>query len=660
MPENVSTPPPAPAGTNPPDAERPPLDARFALPFGAEAAPVPEWIMWMPAGEHAITASRAGVPVSLRIRVDPSGAAAVEAARRNLSSESRQRPFFDFDHENKAASGWPLEFAWRDQPEPGIWARVEWSAAGREAIAGRTYRAFSPKFYDAPGDPAGIAGAPLNMGALTNDPAFRSIAPIWAKNPSPEKQQPSVTPMPEQTPPNNTPAPAPVAAANQPTPAPDREAEIAALKAELEKTRAALEAKRKSEAEAIVASHVRRGAIAPQDKDTQDRWAKLILADPENAKLLESLPVRDAVTAARGEAITATPRASITREAIEAAFTGYQDALQKDPLEAGHIYLKEFKPLLDKGERIPFERYRAKDGAIAAANVLGTLASSLIAQRTLDLIVARRPYLLGVTLDLSDEQARLNQTIITRIIGVPTVANFGSAATDTADTDVSVQLSNHKQVLYAFTAAEYLATARNLVEEHAEAQSVALGNSIVDALAALITTAFTSVTTGAANLKSYDDIATAAKALNSNGAPPFGRNMWVNSDFAEALGKDEILISTPGLANNASAYAQWRNVKGFDAIWEYPALPNNGINLIGFAFQRSALVLATRIADNPERLIGANYIGNLQVIRDPNTGLSLLSDRWIDPNTRALNTRLDVIYGVARGSTACGHRFVSA
>lgn len=633
-----------------------PLEARVPLTLGADGA-APDWIMWMPGGEHTITASRAGRPVTLRMRVTAEDAARAQASLANLLA-GRQRPYFDFDHENGPASAWPLEFAWRERPEPGIWARVEWSEAGRAAVAGKVYRAFSPKWFPTDADPAGVAAVPLNAGGLVNDPAFSAIAPLWGKHPQP---QPPVPPSPMT---NNTELAALQA----------RIAELEAAKADLEaklahdETRAALEAaqaeqeqlrseltrlkedleaRKRRDAEACVASAVARGAIAAKDETAQKKWRDLILADPANAELLAKLPGKPALTAGR----LTSPAVQVIKTDVADALRGYLAA--GTPRERGEIYHREFRPALEKGERIPFER-----APVEAANVLGTLAGNLIAQRTLDLIVSRRPMLLNVTADFSDQQAVKGQTIYTRTVGIPTVADFGSAASDTAVTDYTVALDQHKQAYFAFGAAEYLATNRNLVEEVAPALAASIGNALVDAVAALITTAFTSVTTGPASSKDFSALTTAAKALNAAGAPDFGRSMWVNADFAEALSNDEVIMEYLD-GNNRTAYGHWRNIKGFDDVWEYPALPTTG-NLIGFAFQRSALILATRVADNPERLVGAGYPGTLQVITDPISGFSVLTDRWIEQNTRKVNTRIDVLFGCARGVLACGHRFVSA
>jgi 23S rRNA (uracil1939-C5)-methyltransferase/tRNA (uracil-5-)-methyltransferase len=65
-------------------------------------------------------------------------------------AEGREdRPFFDFNHEDREASAWPTEFYWAgDDPQSGgVRARLEWSDAGKRAVDGRTFRRFSPTFH---------------------------------------------------------------------------------------------------------------------------------------------------------------------------------------------------------------------------------------------------------------------------------------------------------------------------------------------------------------------------------------------------------------------------------------------------------------------------------------------------------------------------------
>jgi len=357
--------------------------------------------------------------------------------------------------------------------------------------------------------------------------------------------------------------------------------------------------------------------------------------------------------------MTTTPtsqRAPI--QILRADFSDAMSAYRKaaSPRERGLVYVREFREPIEKGDDLAamgkvLERY-----PIAAAD---TFIEDMVAQRTLDLIVGRRPFLKGVTADFSDVPAKLGATITTRVMPIPDVENFNAGAVMPEATDYPVTLSNHKEVHYQWPASIYVSTPRALIDENSEAMAAAIGGYLVDSVWALVTDAFASETAGAAASNDFSALTTAAKALNTAGARDWGRSMWVNSDFAEALSNDELTVPFVD-AQNPTAYAHWRNIRGFSDVWEFPSAAANEINLIGFAFQKAALIVVTRVADNPLTNAHAHYPGSLRVITDPVSGFSVLADKWVTQSTRAINCRLDVMFGCARGVLTAGHKFVTS
>lgn len=163
--------------------------------------------MFMPAGVHELSVRQGGVHIDIAVDVKKAAAEALNEQLQAVNGRSAHRAFLDFDHKHGAASAWVKKFVWRDGPAPGVYVQVEWSKAGREAIEGKTYRAFSPAFHTnaqpklkkrggvpyfeiesgAPGSPENPAeimanpGARLWFGGLVNDPAFSDILPLTAK-----------------------------------------------------------------------------------------------------------------------------------------------------------------------------------------------------------------------------------------------------------------------------------------------------------------------------------------------------------------------------------------------------------------------------------------------------------------------------------------------
>jgi hypothetical protein len=160
-------------------------------------------IMYMPSGTHTITPSQNGRPVTVSVAIDASAAEKLETQRQALEAGGK-KPFFSVQHSTQIAAFWPAEFFWDTRLDAtgslveGVWARGEWTRAGREAVEGKDFRTFSPTFFvDAirndPNRPVQVVcndEAKANMGALENDPAFQTISPLWAGNASDGQPKP--------------------------------------------------------------------------------------------------------------------------------------------------------------------------------------------------------------------------------------------------------------------------------------------------------------------------------------------------------------------------------------------------------------------------------------------------------------------------------------
>src|SRR5438552_1539222 len=58
---------------------------------------------------------------------------------------------------------------------------------------------------------------------------------------------------------------------------------------------------------------------------------------------------------------------------------------------------------------------------------LGTLAGTLVTQRTLELLPLQFPVLGRITTDFSDLPAQFNQTIVSRIISIPSAQDYDTS-----------------------------------------------------------------------------------------------------------------------------------------------------------------------------------------------------------------------------------------
>lgn len=145
--------------------------AALALPDAANGA-VPDWVHLLPRGEFCAHDGRGPWHYD-------DAATVIEA-----SFAARPRIHIDLNHSTDTAAkvgldapavGYVLEMEERDS---GIWARVDWTARGRELLSDRAYWGISAviSFDRKSGRVRAIARA-----ALTNDPAVATLTPLHAK-----------------------------------------------------------------------------------------------------------------------------------------------------------------------------------------------------------------------------------------------------------------------------------------------------------------------------------------------------------------------------------------------------------------------------------------------------------------------------------------------
>ena len=151
---------------------------------------IPGEIVYIPEGESTITPFVDGKPKTVTVRV-PADRGEEIAGRLQASLAERQkanvRPWLDFEHKAGVSAGNPTSF--RYEAGKGIILAQDWSRAGKEAIEGKDFSYFSPTFLlDENGEPDGLPErGPL--GSLVNEPAFRDIPRIAAKDGKPDQPE---------------------------------------------------------------------------------------------------------------------------------------------------------------------------------------------------------------------------------------------------------------------------------------------------------------------------------------------------------------------------------------------------------------------------------------------------------------------------------------
>ncbi|MEI6676842.1 MAG: hypothetical protein WCO57_16855 [Verrucomicrobiota bacterium] len=294
------------------------------------------------------------------------------------------------------------------------------------------------------------------------------------------------------------------------------------------------------------------------------------------------------------------------------------------------------------------------------SNTNATVNSPLIAQAALTTLLAKFPILGRIATDFSSASVKFKQDIVTHIV-TPTVAQDFDPATgyvpdDQAQVDVSVKIDKHAYAGYAITDVERSTSEIDLNQRYADKVAYALGRKVCDDLMALIINAnFNNKTESAEADFGRNTVVDIGTKLNKRFIPDMGRFMFVNSDYYNALQKDEALYKayiTPQ-AGGVVVSGMLPDVNGFTVI-EYSALPENSERLVGFAGIREGLIMAARVPDVPANT-GDTVI---RVVTDPRTGLSVqVRDRY-DGRLGKQEVSFTLMYGFAAGNKPVIERIV--
>jgi len=287
------------------------------------------------------------------------------------------------------------------------------------------------------------------------------------------------------------------------------------------------------------------------------------------------------------------------------------------------------------------------------ANTIGTTNANVIAQRALEILVADYSFLRNSVTDFSSEAAKYNASIYTHRISATTAQDYSQAngyvATATTQTDVQITLNKFKHVSYAVDDQERTSSNINLIERFAGAAAHALGLQMVGDLLALVTSSsFTSALTQSSATFSYASVVSAGITLNNANVPQHDRYAVLAPSFYGRLLNDSTIVANAQITGEQARTAGIGSVAGFN-INMYSAVPSNSITLGGFFAQREALLIAARV---PEVPTGVPIPGDISVVTEPRTGLSVQVRENYDVVKGLLQRTYALIYGVKAGETS--------
>lgn len=684
----------------------------IAMPATAEN-PLPTEIVWMPAGEHEISAGTMdGKGWTGTLLCDET------SARNVMESFSRVlraglRVWLDRDHDDGEAAAWIKSFSW--DAARGIVAAVEWTALGAQLLREKRFYSFSPAFRldKSTGRIAGLIEG-HSAGGLVNAPAFGAAMPALAArlggtatshaNPAADGSSALLTSTADDhmkelllrilaalgvsVPDNATDEALQALVAEHSVKAknlasaqtqltalqaelselkakattPEHTAALAALKKQVEGLELLAAAERKKNAQALVKAAVERGALKEDDTALHAKWAALIEANEAHADLLAALPGKakaaaiivapDVTQMKRGGAIVTEVRAGLV-DALKAMAA----KSKAEHLERGQIFCASINPVLAQMGTREF-------GLVLAANSLGTLSGDLIVLRALTLLKQTFPMLTAISTDFSSEGAKFNQQIVSKILSIPASADYvpgtGYATADAFEVDVPVTISNHKGVEITFNANELASTSKDLFGDQVEGAHQRIGLDLTDSLYALLTeTLFPWNTIADLSGFARADLITVASEMNQRGVSPLRRFVLLSSGHFAKLQNDTSLVSlaTQQRPELIAEYLLPR-IAGLQP-YESINLPSDN-QLRGFAGTPDALVLATRVPnDYTQALPGANN-GNVSVVTNPDVGISVQLVQYVDHALAQATWRLAYMWGVAKGEARAGQRIIEA
>ena len=315
-----------------------------------------------------------------------------------------------------------------------------------------------------------------------------------------------------------------------------------------------------------------------------------------------------------------------------------------------------------------------------------TLSTGQILDLVMDAFKVRLPFLVGAfSTDFSSEQAKLNQTVLAHIAGLPTVRDYdattgykaNAAEATSLISDVPVVINRHKHVPIKLDFLDAASTVQqlNLLEAATMNCGYVLAKSMADyCLELVVSTNFSQSSPYAVANSDLDMLANVREDMNAKGASTMGRFGIVGSGVMTTLATDSRIASGDyhGQRIGVEALGHLQGIQGFANIWEYPDMPANAENLTGFFGTRESILLATRVpkdATEIAKAAGIPMIASFETMTDEDTGLTLLGIKWVEQGTFDVYCTVAVMYGAVAGAQGgaggtltdyAGHRLVTA
>lgn len=292
------------------------------------------------------------------------------------------------------------------------------------------------------------------------------------------------------------------------------------------------------------------------------------------------------------------------------------------------------------------------------SNTIAGVSLAEISQMSLPALQSVFAPLGSICTDFSDELSSGGASITTRYPVNPSTKDFSSGYSPDAVSMVArtITLDQFEGVSYGFTDLERTKSAIMLNDLFILPAATALGRKVFGSIWNLVTAAnfaATPIDKAAASF-GRGDIIDAGATLTAAGAPSEGRSVILNPYYYAAIEKSFISAEIPGFPIQKTEGLVPR-VSKFE-IYQSDQTDDNGEDLKGFAYQRSALLMAARRVDST----GFEQVGEVEDFIIPGLNLPVQLRRYYDAPNGQLVYTMGLLWGVQKGRTEFGVRIIES
>lgn len=282
------------------------------------------------------------------------------------------------------------------------------------------------------------------------------------------------------------------------------------------------------------------------------------------------------------------------------------------------------------------------------ANTIAGANLAEIAMESLPKLTSVFAPLNALTTDFSSDISARGASVTTRFPVNPTAVDLSSGytATDVSMTAKTITLNTFYGFVWGFTDVERSKSSLMLNELFVEPALQALGAKVFGDIWNLVVAAnfATNNIQTAANFDRSDLADISGTLTGTKKAPKMGRSCLVTPTHYASLVKSLNAAEIPGMTAEKTEGVVPR-VAGFD-IYQCDLADQNAESLEGFAFHKSALLMAARSVD----ATGAQEAGvEVSDVLVPGLNLPVQFRKWYDPNAGLLKYSCGVLYGVSAG-----------